>query len=176
MRSSVLLAVSGALMAVAVPVLEERKVVWKTAVAIKWVTHTVTAKTKSTTTTSESTTSSEVTTTSAEPTTSAPPAETTPPVPFIPEQPAALPFIPETPPLREFIPEPVVQAPPQQAPPQQAPAPVQQAPASGDYESTMLYHHNVHRSNHSSPDLVWSDTLASYAAQSASKCVFEHDL
>lgn len=177
MRSSVLLAVSGALMAVAAPVLEERKVIWKTAVAIKWVTHTVTAKAKSTTTTAESTTSSEVvTTTSAEPTTSTAPAETTPPpAPVIPEAPAA-PVIPEAPPLREFIPEPVIQAPAQQAPAQQAPAPVQQAPASGDYASTMLYHHNVHRSNHSSPDLAWSDTLAGYAAQAASKCVFAHDL
>lgn len=161
-------------MAVAVPVLEERKVVWKTAVAIKWVTHTVTAKAKSTSTTAESTTSSEVSTTSAEPTTSAPPppAETTPPpAPVIPEQPAVPAFVPEAPPLREFVPEPVVQA-----PAQQAPAPVQQAPSNGDYESTMLYHHNVHRSNHSAPSLVWSSTLASYAAQSASKCVFEHDL
>lgn len=166
-------------MAVAVPVLEERKLVWKTAVAIKWVTHTVTAKAKTTSTTAESTTSSEVSTTSAEPTTSsaAPPAETTPPpAPVIPEQPAAPAFIPEAAPLREFIPEPVIQAPAQQAPAQQAPAPVQQAPASGDYASTMLYHHNVHRSNHSSPDLTWSDTLAGYAAQAASKCVFAHDL
>jgi len=161
-------------MAAAVPVLEERKVVWKTAVAIKWVTHTVTAEATSTTSTAESTTSSEVSTTSAETTTSTPPpapVETTPPAPVIPDLPAILPIIPEVPPLRELIPDPVFQA-----PEPQAPAPVQQAPASGDYAETMLYHHNVHRSNHSSGALSWSGALASYAAQTASKCVFAHDL
>ncbi|KAK1828619.1 CAP domain-containing protein [Podospora conica] len=184
MKSSVLLAVSGALMAVAAPVLEERKVVWKTAVAIKWVTQTVTAKAKSTTTSStiESTTSTEVSTTSAESTTSTPPPpapeETKPPAPVIPEQPAAPAFVPEAPPLREFVPEVAPQAPAQQAPPQQAApaAPAQQVTAGGDYANTMLYHHNVHRSNHSSPDLVWSTQLEDYARQAASKCVFEHDL
>jgi uncharacterized protein YkwD len=45
-----------------------------------------------------------------------------------------------------------------------------------DYISTALYHHNVHRANHSAPDVTWSDTLAGYAAITAQKCVFAHDM
>ncbi|KAL8827092.1 MAG: hypothetical protein Q9170_007155 [Blastenia crenularia] len=44
------------------------------------------------------------------------------------------------------------------------------------YKALVLTHHNVHRSNHSADDLVWDDTLASYAAQTAKTCVWGHDL
>jgi uncharacterized protein YkwD len=45
-----------------------------------------------------------------------------------------------------------------------------------DYISTALYHHNVHRANHSAPDVTWDDTLAGYAAITAKTCVFAHDM
>jgi uncharacterized protein YkwD len=57
-----------------------------------------------------------------------------------------------------------------------AAAPAPQAPSSGDYVSTALYHHNVHRANHSASDLSWDDTLASYALNTAQTCVFAHDM
>jgi uncharacterized protein YkwD len=53
------------------------------------------------------------------------------------------------------------------------------APATSsptDYASTALYHHNMHRANHSASDLTWDDQLATYAKASANKCVFAHDM
>lgn len=38
-----------------------------------------------------------------------------------------------------------------------------------------LSHHNVHRANHSAPDLLWDEDLASYAAITAKTCNFAHD-
>lgn len=52
----------------------------------------------------------------------------------------------------------------------------QHAAAPSDYASTALYHHNIHRANHSAPAMTWSDAHASYAAQTARSCVFKHDL
>ncbi|RSL67786.1 hypothetical protein CEP54_003095 [Fusarium duplospermum] len=46
----------------------------------------------------------------------------------------------------------------------------------GDYKSIMLNYHNIHRANHSAPDLVWDETLAGYAENTANGCVFEHDM
>jgi uncharacterized protein YkwD len=66
-----------------------------------------------------------------------------------------------------------------------SPAPVVEAAATTaaapvasptDYISTALYHHNIHRANHSSPDVTWSDTLAGYAEITAKTCVFAHDM
>jgi uncharacterized protein YkwD len=62
------------------------------------------------------------------------------------------------------------------APTVAAAAPAKQAPSSGDYVSTALYHHNVHRANHSASDLSWDDSLASYALNTAQTCVFAHDM
>lgn len=47
---------------------------------------------------------------------------------------------------------------------------------SDTYKVLTLQHHNIHRANHSADDLVWDDTLASYAEQSAKTCTFAHDL
>jgi uncharacterized protein YkwD len=44
------------------------------------------------------------------------------------------------------------------------------------YEETMLYHHNIHRANHSVVAMEWDATLAQYAHNSASNCVWEHDM
>ncbi|KJR86124.1 SCP-like extracellular protein [Sporothrix schenckii 1099-18] len=45
-----------------------------------------------------------------------------------------------------------------------------------DFGSTAVYHHNLHRSNHSAPAVSWNSDLASYAATVAATCVFAHDL
>ncbi|EFX02006.1 scp-like extracellular protein [Grosmannia clavigera kw1407] len=48
--------------------------------------------------------------------------------------------------------------------------------SSDDFQTTAVYHHNIHRANHSAPDLSWNSDLASYAATVAATCVFAHDL
>lgn len=53
--------------------------------------------------------------------------------------------------------------------------PVVAAPPSG-YADKAVYYHNLHRSNHSAPGVTWDDTLAGYAAKTASNCVFKHDM
>ena len=74
--------------------------------------------------------------------------------------------------------KPAVTTPVQQAAPvvqtTAAAAPVA-SPAGSDYKSAVLFHHNVHRTNHSAPALVYDDTLAGYAAEVARTCVFKHD-
>ncbi len=50
------------------------------------------------------------------------------------------------------------------------------APADNDFIGSAIYHHNVHRANHSSPALTWDTKIARYAANSAATCVFEHDM
>jgi hypothetical protein len=56
-----------------------------------------------------------------------------------------------------------------------------QAPASSasgakptDYPGFVEFHHNVHRANHSAPDLVWNDTLAATAEKIGKTCSYEH--
>lgn len=46
----------------------------------------------------------------------------------------------------------------------------------GDYETTILDQHNVHRLNHSAPALDWDAELAQWASNTAKGCVFEHDM
>ena len=48
--------------------------------------------------------------------------------------------------------------------------------APAGYQNAVLYYHNLHRANHSSPDLSWDEKLAGYAATTAAKCVFAHDM
>jgi hypothetical protein len=175
MRSSILFAATGAILAAASPVLNERKLVVATDVVMKWVTVTVTdGKPRPTMFrpgkihVQEPTSSSISSISSASP--SPEPIPSPPPAPILeipPPPPAPIP-VPE-------VVEPVIPA-PAPAPEAPAPPPVQEAPAGSDYVSTVLYHHNVHRSNHSAPDLVWSDEHAGYALESAKKCVFAHDL
>ena len=45
---------------------------------------------------------------------------------------------------------------------------------SATYQGLVLLNHNLHRANHSVPDLVYNSTLASYAEQIAKTCVFDH--
>lgn len=189
MRSSILLAATGALLAAAGPILQERgRLIVETEVVEEWVTVTVTAgrngrytpkatKFRQNSRPKPTTTSSSITSSSIPP---PPPSSTAPVVAevFVPpvvEAPPPPPVVEAPPPAP--IPEPVIEAPaPPPAPVAPAPPPVQQAPSGGDYESTLLFHHNVHRANHSSGDLTWDSNLASYALQTAQKCVFAHDM
>jgi len=45
-----------------------------------------------------------------------------------------------------------------------------------DYQTGILAAHNVHRANHSAADLTWNAQMATYAAETAAKCVYQHDL
>jgi uncharacterized protein YkwD len=53
---------------------------------------------------------------------------------------------------------------------------VNEAAAPTDFESTVVYHHNIHRLNYSAPAIEWGQTYADYAAETAAKCKFAHDL
>ncbi|KIV86526.1 hypothetical protein PV11_02133 [Exophiala sideris] len=46
---------------------------------------------------------------------------------------------------------------------------------SSSYESSILESHNIHRRNASVADLVWSDDMATIAAEIAASCVYAHD-
>lgn len=58
------------------------------------------------------------------------------------------------------------------------PSPVNNVPAQADdsFQSTALYHHNIHRFNHSSPEVTWNSEIAGYAATTAKTCKFAHDM
>lgn len=62
------------------------------------------------------------------------------------------------------------------APTSEINAPQPTAPADDDFQGSALYHHNVHRANHSSPEVTWDSKIAGYAGQTAAKCVFGHDM
>jgi len=40
----------------------------------------------------------------------------------------------------------------------------------------VLKHHNVHRSNHSSPAIKWAANLEKWAAEVAAGCVWQHNM
>ncbi|KAL6813223.1 PR-1-like protein [Trichoderma sp. SZMC 28013] len=66
---------------------------------------------------------------------------------------------------------------PSPSPKPAASSPAASAPASGnDYSSIVVNEHNIHRANHSAPDLAWDTTLAGYAQTIAEGCVFAHDM
>lgn len=44
-----------------------------------------------------------------------------------------------------------------------------------DYENMVLFHHNIHRANHSADALTWNQTLADSASALASGCLFKHN-
>lgn len=49
-------------------------------------------------------------------------------------------------------------------------------PTTGSYQETVLYHHNVHRANHSAPALVWNQDLADTALNITMTCKYEHQM
>src|ERR1051326_892209 len=48
------------------------------------------------------------------------------------------------------------------------------APAHPHYVAMILHHHNVHRANHSAPELAWNQSLANAAQDWAANCNFKH--
>jgi len=44
------------------------------------------------------------------------------------------------------------------------------------YQGMVLHHHNIHRANHSAPDLTWSDSLAATAQKIGETCVYAHNM
>ena len=49
------------------------------------------------------------------------------------------------------------------------------APGGSGYSDIAVYHHNLHRSNHSAPDVAWDSALESTAAKIAATCVYAHN-
>lgn len=54
--------------------------------------------------------------------------------------------------------------------------PTPSAPSDDDFIGNALYHHNLHRANHSAPELSWDDKIAGYASNTAKTCHFGHDM
>jgi hypothetical protein len=48
-------------------------------------------------------------------------------------------------------------------------------PSPTNYQNTALYHHDIHRQNHSASNLAWSATYAGYAQTLAKGCMFRED-
>lgn len=67
-------------------------------------------------------------------------------------------------------------APPPPAADQSSSDSASSGPASGSYQDAVLYHHNVHRANHSAPDLSWNQDLADIAATIGQSCYFGHKM
>ena len=65
----------------------------------------------------------------------------------------------------------------QPAPTSQPPSePPSSGPAPSDYQGKVLYHHNAHRKNHTSPDIQWSSSLAATAQKIAETCKYAHNV
>lgn len=65
-----------------------------------------------------------------------------------------------------------------ESPPQTTLATQTQEPGAAPtnpYQETLIYNHNVHRSNHSADSLSWSADLEASAHKLASQCVYKHD-
>lgn len=164
MKASIYLAASGLALALAGPV-EKRAVHTEVVTDIVYVTVTAGAEPAAPSSSTTSSTSAALTATSQP----APPPETTT-TPDPTPKPVTKP-VPTSKPAA-VSPPPDVMVGPQEA--QQT----QQAPAAAptDFASTAVYHHNIHRENNSAPALAWDSTYAGYAAETAKKCKFAHDM
>lgn len=79
-------------------------------------------------------------------------------------------------PIPQPEPEPEPQPKPAPTQPKAEPTQPKSEPTPGlDYEETMLYHHNVHRANHSAPALEWDSGLADAAKTLAESCDYGHN-
>ncbi|KAK4234139.1 CAP domain-containing protein [Achaetomium macrosporum] len=194
MKTSAFLALCGSILATASPVLQARKLYTKTDVVVEWVTVTVTEGDASTVfqRPKEHHTPTTITIIPAPTTTSvAPPPPPPPPATTSSTSEAVVQAPPQ--PTSEPSPQASTQAAPVVQSPQSVvqvakvstssadatPTPATTTSASvaqpSDFQSTALYHHNVHRFNHSAGALEWSDEHAQYARTLAERCVFEHD-
>ncbi|RYP77729.1 hypothetical protein DL769_003349 [Monosporascus sp. CRB-8-3] len=96
-----------------------------------------------------------------------------------PEPEPTTPVVTVVEPSKEPEPEPTVVTPTTEevsVPPSSVAASQPTAPADDDFQGTALYHHNVHRANHSSPEVQWDSEIAGYASNTAATCVFAHDM
>ncbi|KAI0403884.1 CAP domain-containing protein [Xylaria palmicola] len=160
MKSSIFAAAASAALAVANPL---NKRVWETEVVVEYYTVTVTGDAPAATPT----------------TTEKPhhtgPAQIVPPV----KQPKPT-TTPETVVYVTVTPEPEPEPTTTSVKSNPAPSTVENAPAQTSQTETMesaaLYHHNIHRSNHSAPAVTWNSEIAGYAANTAATCHFAHDM
>lgn len=175
MKSSLCLAVASAVLATAGPVR-------KRALETEWVYDVVTV-----TVTADPQPSIFVANTKPKPTTEAPAPAPPPPAAAAAKEPETTQAPPPPPPVEttqapppppktEPEPEPEPQPEPKPEPTQPSNGGTEKVPVSGSYQQVVLDQHNLHRKNHSSPDLKWSDELAQYAKNTAEGCVFEHDM
>lgn len=96
------------------------------------------------------------------------------PIPEVIEsEPVPLPEVPES----DFSFEPVEEAEPVEdsEPSQNEGSSSVSGSPDGDFQDKVLYHHDIHRVNHSASGISWSDTLASIAQETAERCIYEHD-
>lgn len=172
MKTAVFLAASAAVLAMATPLnVEKRKI--ETDIVIEWKTVYVTEGESATVLADPLHHHAYTPTTSPTPTTSSTP--TAAPAETETEAPVSEPPVSTT----TAAPEPAVEPASSEASAAEAPSSstAQDAsPSPTDYASTAVYQHNIHRVNYSAPAIGWSDTYAGYAAQTAAKCVFAHDL
>jgi uncharacterized protein YkwD len=199
MRSSTVLALLGATLAVASPVhlnLHKKAVVWDIVTDIVYVTVTEGELPKTSSSSHnavvtvhntvyvnpfpESSTKAVVIPSS---TPSPPPPPATTSSTSIPPPPAPATTVAAAAPVITVTPEaaPAASSTPVAAPivaAQTSASPVAVAPAASpsDYASSAVFYHNQHRSNHSSPDIAWNQTLADWAGKTAKTCVFAHDM
>lgn len=90
------------------------------------------------------------------------------PIPdVIDSEPVPLPKVPDS----DFSSEPIEE----DEPPQNEGSSSVSGSPDGDFQSRVLYHHDIHRVNHSASGISWSDTLASIAQETAERCIYEHD-
>lgn len=203
MKYSAFLAACGAVLAASSPILQERRYVYTTTTVVEWVTVTVTEGDASEPTLffhrPHNRPKPKTTKLPAPPASTSrvplPPASSSSsvviPVPEVPPTtqqltPTPTPTpTPEPEPEPEPEPAPVIEEPVIEVPqdtstlvPAPAPSTTKQVsqPTSAEYKETALYHHNVHRFNHSAAALEWDDTLASYAETLAKRCKFGHDV
>jgi len=169
MRSAAVLTVLGATLAIASPLhqaMHKRVIVSELVTDIVYVTVTA-GNLPASTPEPDTTVVVKQTTYSAKPT-----VAPSPPPPPPPPPPPATTYAPVV------APKPVVAPVVAPAPVKVAPAPKVAPPAAlpTDYVSAALYHHKMHRANHTASALDWDTTLATYAQTIANKCVFAHDM
>ncbi|KAH9213982.1 CAP domain-containing protein [Leptodontidium sp. 2 PMI_412] len=182
MRSSTVLALFGATVAVASPVHQAmHKKAYVTDIVTDIVYVTVTAGDLPSTSVPDTTVVVKHTVYAHhKPKTTAASTSTTPPPPPAPTTtliPTYEPVAPAPEPTT-YAPAPVVETTPP-AVKVEAATSVAAAPAAAqptDYQSTALYHHDQHRANHTAGKLTWDTTLAGYAQTIAQSCVFAHDM
>ncbi|KAI1421761.1 CAP domain-containing protein [Xylaria sp. FL1777] len=152
MKSSIFLTATGAALALANP-LDKR--VLETDVVVEYYTVTVTGDAPKATPTHVKLRPQPETTTTVQPTTTAEPV-------------VYVTVTPEPEPTTTSKPATVAATPAQAS---------DAASSEGDsFESVAVYHHNIHRSNHSSPEVTWNAEIAGYAANTAATCKFAHDM